>query len=97
MTAVKPPLLPVLPYLTHSIRTARYNTLQKPHNVHTVRRRDNTSHQPNATESIPSTQPTRRRGQFAVYLFPKKNKTIRKKAKENKSYGTKKSKTPAKS
>jgi len=92
VTAVQPPLLPVLPYLTHSTRTARYNTLQKPHNVHTVRRRDNTSHQPNATESIPSTTPTGRRGHFAVYLFPKKNKTRKR---QKKTYGTQKSKTLA--
>ena len=42
-----------------------YNTLQKPHDVHTVRR-DNTSHQPYVTESIPSTTPTGRCKYFAT-------------------------------
>ena len=56
---------PVLPYITNSIRTAMYNTLQKPHDVHTVRR-DNKSHQPYITESIPSTTPTERCRFFAT-------------------------------
>ena len=42
---------PVHLYITHSIRTARYHTLQKPHNVQSIRR-DNSSHQCYATESI---------------------------------------------
>ena len=42
---------PVHLYITHSIRTARYHTLQKPHNVQSIRS-DNSSHQCYATESI---------------------------------------------
>ena len=45
----------ILPYITHSIRTARYNILQKSHNVHTVRSNEEITYlmnQPNPTKSI---------------------------------------------
>ena len=58
-----------------------YKTLQKPHDVYTVRR-DNTSHQPYVTESIPSTTPTGRCRYFATDShFPRKIKQEKSKRK----------------